>query len=182
MKKWEIVKSKVVHKNRYFSVVMEEFKLANGNLNKYYLLKSQDFVIIIAVQDGYIYLEGMDRYALRKRMIEIPMGNIEEGETPIQAAKRELKEETGIAAKTIKKLGYINTAKGRSNHKGIIFVAENLVFGEQKLDMMEKEGNMKVLKLKISEVEELIRCGKITDADTIASFYLFMLNYKGQDK
>ena len=47
---------------------------------------------------------------------------------------------------------------------------------------MERESSVKVLKLKISEVSELIRAGKITDSHTIASFSLFMLNYKGQAK
>lgn len=182
MKKWEIIKSKVVHKNKYFSVVAEDFRLSDGGIGEYYIVRSGDFVVIIAAEDDYIYLEKMDRYTLRKKSIEIPMGGIEGGESPLQAAKRELKEETGITAKKYSKLGYIDGSKGRSDQKGIIFVAEGLNFGEQKRDIMETEGNLQVFKIKISEVQELIRTGKITDSHTIASFTLFMLNYKGQSK
>lgn len=178
MKKWEIIKSSVVHKNKYFSIVMEKFYLGDGSFGKYYLLKQPDFVAVIAVEDEYVYFVEMDRYTLRKRMLEIPMGGIEEGETPLMAAKRELKEETGITAKQMKKIGCSESFKGRSNQRFTIFVAQGLSFGEQDLDEVEKDSNVKVVKLRISEVPELIRKGKITDAHTLATFQLFMLDYK----
>ena len=180
MKKWEINKSVTVYENKYFSVVEEDFRLSSGALGKYYLVRSLDFVAIIATEGEYVYMEKVDRYALRKRIIEIPMGGVEEGETPLQAAKRELKEETGIAARRYKKLGYIDASKGRSNNRGIIFVAEDLSFGQQQLDTGERESNLEVCKMKISEISELIRRGKITDSHTIAAFTIFMLNYKGR--
>jgi len=180
MKKWDIVKNTEVYKNEFFSVEEEDFRLSDGGIGKYYLVKSRDFVVIIAIEGEYIFLEEVDRYALRQRIIEIPMGGIEEGESPLQAAKRELKEETGMTARKYHKLGYINASKGRSNQKGIIFVAEDLSFGTQELDVVEGESNLKVFKIKISEMQELIRQGKITDSHTIASFSLFVLNYKGQ--
>jgi 8-oxo-dGTP pyrophosphatase MutT (NUDIX family) len=181
MKKWEIVKSSVVHKNKYFSVVVEKFRLSSGGFGKYYLLKSPDFVAVIAVQNEFTYFVEMDRYALRKRILEFPMGAVEKGETPLIAARRELKEETGITAKKIKQIGCLDTSKGRSDQKGYIYIAEGLSFGEQDLDIVERESDAKVVKLKISEVSELIRKGKITDSYTIASFQLFMLNYKNKE-
>lgn len=180
MKKWEIVKSKVAYKNKYFCVEEEEFRLKNGATSKYYLIRSLDFVVIIAVEGEYIYMEKVDRYSLRRRIIEIPMGGIEEGESSLQAAKRELKEEMGITAKKYRKIGYIDASKGRSDQKGIIFVAEELTLGAQELDLVEAESNLEVFKMKISEVPELIRSGKITDSHTIAAFTIFMLDYKGQ--
>jgi ADP-ribose pyrophosphatase len=182
MKKWDILNSKIVHKNEYFSVVAEDFRLSSGGIGKYYIVRSPDFVAIIPVEDGHIYFEKMDRYVLRKRLIEIPMGGIEEGETPLAAAKRELKEETGITAKKYRKLGYLDASKGRSDQKGIVFVAEDLSFGKQQLDLVESESGLEMFKVKISDIPELIRRGKITDSHTLASLSLFMVNYKGFDR
>ena len=81
---------------------------------------------------------------------------------------------------TGKQIGCLEASKGRSDQKGYIYVAENLSFGEQELDAIEKESDTKIVKLKISEIPALIKNGKITDSHTIASFQLFMLNYKDQ--
>lgn len=182
MKKWEIVKSRVVHRNKYFHVVAEDFRLLSGGLGRYYIVRSSDFVAVVPVEDGYIYLEKMDRYVLRRRLIELPMGGIEEGETPLAAAKRELREEMGITARKYRKLGYLDASKGRSDQKGIVFVAEGLSFGERQPDLVECESNLELFKVKISDLPDLIRRGKITDSHTLASLSLFMINYKGFDK
>jgi len=179
MKKWEVVKSSVVHKNKYFSIVAEKFYLSSGRFGKYYLLKSPDFVSVVAIEDDYIYFVEMDRYTLRRRILELPMGQMEEGETPLAAAKRELKEETGITAKKMTKIGCMESFKGRSDQRFTAFIAEDLSFGEQELDDIEKGGGAQVVKLKISEILDLIQKGKITDSHTLATFQLFMLNYKG---
>lgn len=178
-KRWETLTSDVVYENEYFRVVEESFALSDGSAGKYYLLKQPDFVAAIPVEGDTLYLIEMERYVLRKKMLEIPMGGIEPGETPLFAAKRELKEEAGIIAKKFTKIGRSESFKGRTDQCFTIFVAEGLTFGQQELDPVERDAGARVVKKTIKEVEELIRRGKITDAHTLAAFQLFVLNYKG---
>jgi ADP-ribose pyrophosphatase len=65
-------------------------------------------------------------------------GAIEKNETPLAVARRELKEEAGITAKKIKRLGWLYSDYGKSDQKGYVFLAEDLKFGEQKPDDLEK--------------------------------------------
>ncbi len=82
----------------------------------------------------------------------------------------------------MKKIGYSQSFKGQSDQGYATFVAEGLSFSSQELDEMEKESGVKVFKVKISDIPDLVRRGKITDSHTLASLSLFMVNYKGFDK
>ena len=175
MKNWETIRSKVAFGCKYFKVLEEDFILPNGKKRKYYLLKGKNYVIIIAKERNYFYFVEQYRYTIKSKLLAVVAGAIEKGEKPLAAARRELKEEAGITAKKLKKLGWFYSNYGKSDQKAYVFLAENLKFGEQEPDDLEKEGNIKVKKLKISEVKKLIKSGKIKDRDTLSAFCLFML-------
>ncbi len=113
------------------------------------------------------------RFAIEKKMLEFPAGIINKNETPAQAAKRELKEETGVVAKKLTFLGWYYANSGMSDFKSYVFLAENISFTKQKLD--KSEFGIKIRKIKISEVENLIRKGKIRSEHSINSFYIYKL-------
>ena len=156
-------------------VTEEDFFVQSGKTHKYYILKRNDYVIVLAKEKNCLYLIKQYRYTTKSKLLQVVAGAIEKRETPLQAAKKELKEEAGIKAKKFKKLGWFYSYYGCSNQKAYVFLAEDLEFGEQKPDELEKEGGIKVVKLKISEVKRMIKSGKINDVDTISAFGLFML-------
>jgi len=178
MKGWKTIKSKVAYKCKYFKVVEDDFVTPRGKNYRYYLLKRNDYVIVIAQEGDYFYLTEQYRYTTKSRLLEVVAGAIEKGETPLEAAKKELKEETGIKAKKFRKLGWSYPYYGVTNQKAYIFLATDLKFGKQELKGLEKDSGIKVRKLKISEVAKLIDSGKIKDADTITAFGLFMVKFK----
>lgn len=178
MKEWNVVKKSMAYECPFFSISEDELLLSDGSRQTYYIMNRSDFVSVVAHEDGYIYLVEMNRYTLGKEALEIPMGGMEDGELPILAAQRELREETGIIAEEMKQIGVCDAFKGQSNQKFYVFIAEKLSFVERDLDIIEKESGLEVKKVKITEISDMIRDGRITDAYTIASFQLFMLHYK----
>ena len=164
---------------KYLKIIEEDFLTSkNKKRGKYYILKRNDYVVVLAKDDNFLYLIEQYRYTTKSKLLQVVAGAIEKGETPLQAAKKELKEEAGIKAKKIKKIGWFYANYGISNQKAIVFLAEDLELGKQKPDDLEKEGEIKRKKLKISEVKELIKLGKIKDLDTLSAFCLFMLKCK----
>ena len=98
-KKWKILSSEYLVRRPWLTARRDVAELPDGRINReYYVLEYPDWVNIIAVtQEGQIVMERQYRHALGKTCYELPCGVIEAGETPLEAAKRELLEETGYA-------------------------------------------------------------------------------------
>lgn len=100
---------------------------------------------------------------------ELPAGKVDEGEKPLQAAKRELVEETGYKAKTWTKLSSFFVSPGYVQEKMTIFLATDLKAGEA-TPMDDEQIETRWFKKK--DVGDMIRDGKIQDAKTIIGFFL----------
>ena len=98
-KKWKILSSEYLVRRPWLTARRDVAELPDGRINhEYYVLEYPDWVNIIAVtREGQIVMERQYRHALGKTCYELPCGVIEAGETPLEAAKRELLEETGFA-------------------------------------------------------------------------------------
>ena len=103
------------------------------------------------------------RKAIEKELWEIPAGKIEIGENPKDCAIRELKEETGYSAEKIKLIHKFYTSAGFSNQKIYIFLAENLIPGEQNFD---EDEIIEVKEFEMDEVYKMIQKNEIEDAKT----------------
>ena len=98
-KKWKILSTEYLVQRPWLTARRDVAELPDGRINhEYYVLEYPDWVNIIAItKDGKIVMERQYRHALGKTCYELPCGVIEKGETPLEAAKRELLEETGFA-------------------------------------------------------------------------------------
>jgi ADP-ribose pyrophosphatase len=108
------------------------------------------------------------RLPARKYLWELPAGRLDEGETPLQAAKRELTEETGYRAKQWKKLVSFYPSPGYVSEKMTIFLATGLTEG--KAEPMEDE-RIETRWFSAREIDDSIRTGKIIDAKTMIGFF-----------
>ena len=100
--KWKIVSTEYLFRRPWLTARRDVVQLPDGRINpEYYILEYPDWVNVIAItKDGQMILERQFRHGLGKTCYELPCGVIEEGETPLEAAKRELLEETGYAGGT----------------------------------------------------------------------------------
>ena len=160
---FETISKKVLQEGAFWTLTAEEVKLPNGNVREYHLLNHPGGVGILAIDEK-------GRNAMGEYCLEIPAGKRDKGpETPIDGARRELREETGCIASSMVQLAEIYPSPGMVTEKLFLFVATGLVAGERELDDDEF---IQVMWKRPEEVSRLIQSGEIKDAKTICAFYL----------
>ncbi|HEX5796771.1 MAG TPA: NUDIX hydrolase [Candidatus Saccharimonadales bacterium] len=170
--KWIKHSSKVVHENKWFKVLRDEVTRPTGERSEYNFVVNTPVVFIVPQNsDGSIYLIGQHRYPVDKYSMEIPAGRTD-GEEPLNAAKRELQEETGFVAKKWEKLGEFYSANGLLREKAHVYLATELT--QTGKNEQEEEGIDKVVKLPLEKILEMIRSGEIHDGQTISSLMLYL--------
>lgn len=126
---------------------------------------------VAVLPDGKLLMVSQYRNALDRQTIEIPAGGLKTPEEPtMEAAKRELKEETGYTCGKIEPLITIRTTVAFCNEKIDIYLATDLTAGEQQLDDDEY---VDVKAYDLSELEEMIYSGIIQDSKTIAGILAY---------
>ena len=155
----EIFKGVALH------VVKDEILLPNGKRSvREISLHNGAAAVIPILPDGRVVMERQYRYAHGRVMLEIPAGKLDTpDEIPIEAAKRELREETGAVAKKITSLGKIAPSPALINEVIHLFMAEDLSFGASELD----EGEFLDIELiHLDTLYEMVMRGEITDSKT----------------
>ncbi len=159
-------------------VVRDTVELPNGKEAVRELCLHNGAVAIIPVlDDGRILMERQYRYAHSRIFFEIPAGKLDSiDEDPLEAAKRELREETGAVAEKITYLGRIDPTPALINEKIYLYLAEGLKFGERELDDDEF---LTVEPYPLEQLFEMVMNGEIKDSKTqIAVLKLWYLKNK----
>ena len=94
------------------------------------------------------------------------MGGSDGDEDPLKTAHRELKEETGLTAKSMTLLMRLHTSNSITDEEGFVFIARDLEHGDPQFDEMEV---LDIRKLPIAEVVAMIERGEMTDAISVAA-------------
>lgn len=152
--------SEVKYQNHWLTVREDAVIHPNGQPGIFGVIEYGRGVSVLPMDaEGNVYLIDEYEYAIRSQSLETANGGIEEGETELAAAQRELLEETGISATDWTPLGMVNPFTAVVHSPAYLFLARGLTFAEARPEATE---NIKVLKLKFTEAVSMVMESKIT--------------------
>jgi ADP-ribose pyrophosphatase len=167
---FETVNSETVYQGKAFDVLREQVQLPDGKNTLLDIVVHPGAVTLIPIDSqGNIYFVRQYRHAVGKELLELPAGTLNEGESPQDCALREVREETGMSAATLKLIGEFFLAPGYSTEQIYIYLATDL--HPDPLPGDEDEF-ITVKTITMSKVPEMISQGVIQDAKSLAALYL----------
>ncbi|MNW45367.1 ADP-ribose pyrophosphatase [compost metagenome] len=167
------VSTEHIFAGKVISLQVDTVELPDGSTGKREIVKHPGAVAVVAIRDGRLLLVDQFRQAMGRCELEIPAGKLEKGEDPMEAARRELQEETGYTCGKITHLHSFYTSPGFADEIIHLYLAEELTAGEMALDDDEF---IEVYEATLEETQRYISEGRIADAKTILAVYYWQLH------
>lgn len=174
---WKLKKGSLRYENPWISVFHDEVLTPGGSEGIYGRVhfKNQAIGIVPIDERGNTWLVGQYRYPLKRWSWEIPEGGCPLGTDPLATAKRELKEETGLSAKTWKLISEFDLSNSVSDEIGSIYLATDLTMG---VSQPEDTEELELIQLPFEEAFDMAISGQLTDALTIMALFRAKIEFE----
>mgnify|MGYP003311472389 FL=1 len=151
-------------KGKIVNLRVDDALLPNGATAKREIVEHNGGVCVAPLDDEYnLYFVKQFRYPYMEIVTELPAGKLEKGEDPFEAGKRELQEETGATAQKYVDLGKLYPTPGYCGEIIHMYLATDLMFGEQNPD---EDEFLEVYKIPLDKAVEMVMNGEIRDSKT----------------
>lgn len=176
MAEYERLDRTLIHKGAIIDYYQDTVKIPNGNVAKWDFIKHKGAAAVVAVkEDGRLLMVRQFRNALDRETLEIPAGGLNGEEEPtIDAARRELEEETGYIAEKMELLISLRTTVAFCNEKIDVYVASNLKKSQQHLD---EDEYLDVEAHDLDELVDMIYDCRIQDSKTVSAILAYQNKY-----
>lgn len=171
---WKTLESSVVYENPWISVRNDAVVRPDGKPGVYGVVHYKNTAVgVLPIDDeGFVYLVGQYRYPLGKYSWEIPEGGCVAGEDLLEAAKRELEEETGMTAGEWKHSGTAYLSNSTTDEVAHWYLATNLRKGQPKPEGTEQ---LRYKKVSLVEIIDMVAQGEIDDALSILAINSYVV-------
>jgi ADP-ribose pyrophosphatase len=165
-----------VYRNAWMSVREDDVLHADGSRGRYGVVDKPDFALIIPQDEYGMWLVEQYRYPVQRRAWEFPQGSWSDrgGGSRLELAAAELREETGLVADDIRRLGHLYGAYGFCSQGFDVYLATGLHGGDPARELSEQD--MQHRRVTEDEFVKMIREGLIVDAATVAAYALLVLD------
>lgn len=165
---WTILDSQKIYENNWIGVTEHQVLNPSGGKGIYGEVHFRNYAIGILPldQDMNTWLVGQYRFPIKAYSWEIPEGGGPLGLAPLDSAKRELQEETGLMATEWMEVQRMHLSNSVSNELAIIYIARGLTMGEAEPEETEE---LVLRKLPFEEAYQMAMDGRITDSMSVAA-------------
>ena len=168
------ISSKTIFKG-IVGVKFDTVKLVNGHKATRLYLDHQGASAVLPVEGEYIYLVQQYRYPVGRVTLELPAGKREKSQTFLACARAELKQETGMRAKSLKHVLMFNPSNAFSNEELHLFIATGLTRGE---DCPDEDEFIHTVRMPLAEALEKVSDNTIVDGKTVTALLLYAARRK----
>ena len=177
---WKRLSSREIYKNPWIRLREDRVIAPTGREGIYGVVETHPAIAVVPLtSDLQTYIVGQYRYTLDVYSWEVPEGGGADGEDPLEGAKRELLEETGLRASKWTFLGNLYTSNSFTDEVGYVYVAEDLNEGLAEPDHTE---DLVVKKIPFREAWEMVLREEIKDALAVISLMRVYFYLKKQNR
>jgi 8-oxo-dGTP pyrophosphatase MutT (NUDIX family) len=167
---FELIRSEILLQGRAFKVRRDYLKTPNGDETKLEIIEHGGSVVVVPIdKDGNLLLVRQYRHAAQQDLLELPAGTRNNEEPFEECAAREIREETGMEAGKLQRVGDFYLAPGYSTEFMAVFLATELKHNPLEADFDEF---LQVEKIPVNQAVDLFQSGKMLDAKSLAAWLL----------